>query len=88
MTEQVVKSKELRRQTKERMAAFTQTQCEKCYRKGCKYMRNNFTKQKGKKVQLHIIDQSFEHNGMGIRYQKQRKALRRKGRCTLHALQA
>ena len=50
MTEQVVKSKELRRQTKERMAAFTQTQCEKCYRKGCKYMRNNSTKQKGKKI--------------------------------------
>ena len=86
MTEQVVKSKELRRQTKEWMAAFTQTQCEKCYRKGCKYMRNNFTKQKGKKVQLHIIDQSFEHNGMRISYQKIGwKALNRKRRCTLHS---
>ena len=78
MTEQVVKSKELRRQTKERMAAFTQTQCEKCYRKGCKYMRNNFTKQKGKKVQLHIIDQSFEHNGMRISYQKKLESLEEK----------
>ena len=44
--------------------------CEKYYRKSCKYMRNNSTKQKGKKNQLHIINQSFEHNGMGISYQK------------------
>ena len=35
-------------------------------------MRNNSTKQKSKKTfLLHIIDQSFEHNGMGIIYQKQ-----------------
>ena len=66
------------------MAAFSQTQCEKYYRKSCKYMRNNFTKQKGKKVQLHIIDQSFEHNGMRISYQKSWKALKRKKRCTPH----
>ena len=33
-------------------------------------MRNNSTKQKGKKFQLHIIDQSFEHNGMVISYKK------------------
>ena len=33
-------------------------------------MCNNFTKQKGKKFQLHIIDQSFGHNGKGISYQK------------------
>ena len=32
------------------MAVFSQTQCEKYYRKSCKYMRNNSTKQKGKKV--------------------------------------
>ena len=25
---------------------------------------------KVKKIQLHVIDQSFEHNGMGISYQK------------------
>ena len=45
--------------------------CEKYYPKCCKYMRNNSTKQKSKKTfLLHIIDQSFEHNGMGIIYQK------------------
>ena len=33
-------------------------------------MCNNSTKQKGKKFQLHIIYQSFEHNGVGISYQK------------------
>ena len=48
-------------------------------------MRNNSTKQKGKKFQLHIIDQSFGLNGMGISYQKSWKALKRKRRCTLHA---
>ena len=42
--------------------------CEKYYRKSCKYMRNDSTTRKGKKIQLHIIDQSFEHNGMGISY--------------------
>ena len=48
-------------------------------------MHNNSTKQKGKKFQLHIIDQSFGHNGMGISYRKSWKALKRKRRCTLHA---
>ena len=69
MTEQVVKSKDLRRQTKEWMAVFSQSVWE-CYRKSCKYVRNNSTKLKGLKVQLHIIDQSFEHNGMRISHQK------------------
>ena len=50
MTEQVVKSKDLRRQTKEWMAVFSQTVWEISYRKNCKYMRNNSTKQKGKKI--------------------------------------
>ena len=35
-----------------------------------------------KKFQLHIIDQSFEHNGKGISYQKK---LKRKRWCTFHA---
>ena len=40
---------------------------EKYYRKSCKYLRNISTKQTGKKkIQLYIIDQSFEHNGEGI----------------------
>ena len=42
-------------------------------------MRNNSTKQKGKKkFQLHIIDQRFEHNGMGISYQKKLESLEEK----------
>ena len=52
MTEQVVKSKDLKKQTKhEWMAVFHKMcTCEKYYRKSCKYMRNNSTKQKGKKI--------------------------------------
>ena len=48
MTEQVVKSKELRRQTKEQMAVFSQTACEKYYRKICKYTRDNSPSRKVK----------------------------------------
>ena len=33
---------------------------------------------KVKKFQLHIIDQSFEHNGMGISYQKKLESLEEK----------
>ena len=33
---------------------------------------------KVKKLQLHVIDQSFEHNGMGIRYQKKLESLEEK----------
>ena len=39
--------------------------CEKYYRKSCKYMRNNSTKQKG-------------NNGMGISYQKKLESLEEK----------
>ena len=57
---QVVKSKDLRRQTKEWMAVFFNIVCEKCYRKCCRYMRNKPTRQKGKKkkLQLHNIKAS------------------------------
>ena len=48
-------------------------------------MLNNSTKQRGKKFQLYIIDQSFEHNGMGKIYKKKLEGLKRKRRCTLHA---
>ena len=42
-------------------------------------MRNNSTKQKGKKkIQLHIIDQSFGQNGTGISYQKKLESLEEK----------
>ena len=52
MSEQVVKSKDVRGQTKEtprsRWPLFYKL-CKKCYRKSCKYMRNNSTRLKGKK---------------------------------------
>ena len=35
-------------------------------------------KRKVKKIQLYIIDQSFEHNGMGISYQKRLESLEQK----------
>ena len=81
----VVKSKDLRRQTKEGWPFFTN-----CVRNTlekavsiCVIIPQN---RKVKKIQLHVIDQSFEHNGMGISYQKKSwKALKRKRRCTLHA---
>ena len=41
-------------------------------------MCNNSTKQKSKKFQLHIINQSFEHNGRGISYQKKLQSLEEK----------
>ena len=78
MTKQVVKSKDLRRQTKEWIANFSQTVWEMFNRKSCKYMCNNFTKQKGKKFKLHNVDQSFGHNGMGISYQKKLESLEEK----------
>ena len=56
------------------MALFAQAVWE-ILSKRCKYMRNNSTTQKGKKFQLHIIDQGFEHNGMGITYQKKLESL-------------
>ena len=48
-SEQVVESKDFRRQNKECMAVFF-SMCEKCYRKSCKYMRNTSTRHKGKKT--------------------------------------
>ena len=49
----MVKSKDFRRQTKEWIAVVFYM-CEKCYRKSCKYMRNNSTRQKGKKINFTI----------------------------------
>ena len=63
--------------------------CEKYYQKSCKtsilclIIPQN---RAGKKFQLHIIDQSFEHNGKGILVTKKSwKALKRNRQCTLHA---
>ena len=52
--------------------------CEKYYRKICKYTRDNSPSRKVKKFQLHIIDQSFGHNGIGISYQKKLESLEEK----------
>ena len=85
MTAQVVKSKDLRKQTKEWMAVFFLTNCvtnviEKAV-SICVIIQQNW---KVKKITFHNMDQSFEHNGIGISYPKRWKALKRKRRCTLH----
>ena len=79
MTEQVVKGKELRGQTKERMVVFFTKRVRNIVEKAvsiCVIIPQN---RKLKEFQLHIIDQSFDHN------QKSLKALKRKRRCTLQA---
>ena len=78
MTEQVVKSKDLRRQTKEWMAVFSTNWMKNIIKKAvsiCVIIPQN---RKVKKFQLHIIDQSFEHDGMGISYQKKLEILEEK----------
>ena len=86
MSEQVVKSKDVRRQTKEtprsRWPSFYKL-CKKCYRKSCKYMRNNSTTLKGeKKLQLNNIKVS---STTVMWPTKVGKPWREKRRCTLHA---
>ena len=77
MIERVVKSKGLRRQPRSGWPFFTN-----CVRNIiekavsiCVIIPQN---RKVKKFQLHIIDQSFEHNGMGISYQKKLESLEEK----------
>ena len=70
MTEQAVKSKDLRRQTKEWMAVFSQTVWEVSYRKSCKHMRNNSTKQKGKKISISHYRSKFRAQRYGENLQK------------------
>ena len=86
MSEQVVKSKDVRGQTKEtprsRWPLFYKL-CKKCYRKSCKYMRNNSTRLKGKKkLQLNNIKVS---STTVMWPTKVGKPWREKRRCTLHA---
>ena len=69
MTEQVVKSKDLRRQTRE-WKAFFHKLCEKYYRKSCKYMRNNSTKQKGKKISTSHYRSKFRAQRYGDKLPK------------------
>ena len=79
MTEKVVKSKDLSLEDKLRSGwPFFHKMREKHYRKSCKCMCNNSTNRKVKKIQLHIIDQSLEHNGMRINYQKRLENLEEK----------
>ena len=94
MSEQVVKSKDVRRQTKEtsrsKQALFYKL-CKKCYRKSCKYIRNNSTRLKGKKkLQLNNIEVSSTTEGRyvtnkGWKALKRKKAVHTSLRCTLHA---
>ena len=75
MTEQEVKSKDLTRQTKECMAFFFTNCVRNIIEKAvsiCLIIPQN---REVKKFQLHIIDQSFEHNGEGISYQKKLESL-------------
>ena len=79
MPEQVVKSKVLRKQTKERMAVFFTNCVTNVIEKAvsiCVIIQQNW---KVKKTTLffHNMDQSFEHNGTGISYPKRWKALKR-----------
>ena len=52
--------------------------CKKCYRKSCKYMRNDSTRLQGKKKTSTSQYQSFEHNGMEICDQQRLNSLKRK----------
>ena len=59
---------------------------EKYYRKSWKYMRNNSTKQKGKKISTSHYRSKFQAQRYGDNLPKKSwKALKRKRRCTLHA---
>ena len=85
----MIKSKDLRRQTEEWMAVFFTNCMRNIIEKAvsiCVIIPQN---RKVKKFQLHIIDQSFEYNSMGISYRKKLSSLEEKKRlkrqCTLHA---
>ena len=79
MTEQVVKSKDLRRKTKKWMAVFFTNCVRNVIEKVASICIIIPQNRKVKKMELHNIDQSFEHNGMGISYQKNGKPRREKG---------
>ena len=84
MTEQVVKSEDHTRQTKECMAVFY-TNCVRNIIENavgiCLIIPQN-RKVKNFNFTLSI---SFEHDGMGISYQKMLESLEEERRCTLHA---
>ena len=89
MIEPVVKSKDVRRQTRKLQGVdgrfFTKVS-EKRYRKSCKYMCNNSTRLKGKKkLQLKTISKFRAQRYGDIWPTKVGKTWREKRRCTLHA---
>ena len=71
MTEKVVKSKDLSLEDKLRSGwPFFHKMCEKYYRKSCKYMRNNSTKQKGKKISTSHYRSKFRAQRYGDKLPK------------------
>ena len=74
MIERLVNSKDLRRRPRSGWPFFPKLS-EKYYRKAVSISVIIPKNRKVKKFQLHIIDQSFEHNSMDIRYQKQLESL-------------
>ena len=77
------KVKTLQDKPRSRWPVFFYKLCEKCYRKSCKYMRNNSTRLKGKKkLQLNNIKVS---STTVMWPTKVGKPWREKRRCTLHA---
>ena len=73
----VVKSKDLRRQTKEGWPFFHKL-CEKYSRKSRKYMRNNSTKQKGKKNSTSRYRSKFRAQRYGDKLPKKVESLEEK----------
>ena len=76
ISEQMVKSRDFRRKTKEWKAVLFVKMCKICDRKSCNYMRNNSTSQKGKQKPSQF--ESFEHNGMKIYDQQRMESLEEK----------
>ena len=77
MTEQVVKSKY--KEDKPRSGwLFFHKMCEKYYRKSCKYMRNNSTKQKGKNISTSHYRSKFRAQRYGDKLPKTVESLKEK----------
>ena len=75
MIDRVVKSKDLRRQPRSAWPFFFTKCVRNIIEKAVSIRVITPKNRKVKKIQLHIIDQSFEHNGMDISYQKRLESL-------------
>ena len=69
LIEQVVESKDLRRQPRSGWPFFHKL-CDKYYRKSCKYMCNNSKKQKGKKISTSHYRSEFRSQRYGYKLPK------------------